>query len=59
MYGILCIRTGGSVLGAAEAYAKQDGKRMEFESKAEAEIVAQRYNDNVMSRNVHYQVRPL
>ena len=59
MYGIWCTRSRASVLGAAESWVKQGGKRLEFEDKAEAEIVSQRYNGAILTQHVHYQVRPL
>ncbi len=42
MWKILCTRSGGK-LGFGQGYAKKDGKEMIFDSKEEAQAVAERW----------------
>jgi hypothetical protein len=54
-YGIIASRSGGSMFGAATAWAKRDGKVMLFASLAEAEAEAARLNGKLRSSNVSYR----
>ena len=55
VYGVWAIRSGSSIFGHAEAWCKDHGKVIEFESKAEAEKYAAERNAETSS-NCHYHV---
>lgn len=58
-YGIRCIRSAGSVFGAAVALSKDaDGKVEKFESKDEAQRVCDDYNRH-RTPNLSYVVVPI
>ena len=56
-YGVWAVRSGSSIFGHAEAWCKDHGKVIEFESRAEAEKYASERNKET-SYNCHYYVRP-
>ncbi|MBQ6412511.1 MAG: DUF4316 domain-containing protein [Ruminococcus sp.] len=55
VYGVWAVRSGSSMFGHAEAWCKDHGKVIEFESKAEAEKYAAERNAET-SLNCHYHV---
>lgn len=55
VYGVWAIRSGNSIFGHAEAWCKDHGKVIEFESKTEAEKYAAERNAETSS-NCHYHV---
>ena len=57
VYGVWAVRSGNSIFGYAEAWCKDHGKVIEFESRAEAEKYASERNKET-SYNCHYYVRP-
>jgi len=58
-YGIWAVRSGGSVMGHAEAWSKRDGVPEVFTSKAEAEAQAGQYNKSTASVHVRYFVKEM
>lgn len=58
-YGIWAVRSGNSVLGAAEAWSKRDGIPEVFTTKEDAARQAAQYNQNTSSVNVRYSVREM
>ena len=57
VYGVWAVRSGNSIFGHAEAWCKDHGKVIEFESRAEAEKYAAERNKET-TFNCHYYVRP-
>lgn len=53
-FGIWAVRSSASICGAAQAWAKKDGKPMQFDTYEEAASVAESYNRECHSINVHY-----
>lgn len=58
-FGIWCVRTAGSVLGPAETWLTQKGKRVEFDTPEEATTAAELLNKDVTSTNLAYSVKEL
>lgn len=52
-YGVWAVRSGASIFGHAEAWCKEDGKPLEFDSREAAEAYAREMNSKT-STNVHY-----
>ena len=52
-YGVWAVRSGASIFGHAEAWCKEDGKPLEFDSREAAEAYAKEMNSKT-SANVHY-----
>ena len=57
VYGVWAVRSGNSIFGHAEAWCKDHGKVIEFESRATAEKYAAERNKET-TFNCHYYVRP-
>lgn len=57
VYGVWAVRRSASIFGHAEAWCKENGRTLEFESRKDAEIYAQNANAETASANVHYYVR--
>ena len=55
-YGVWAVRSGASIFGHAEAWCKEDGKPLEFDSREAAEAYAREMNSKT-STNVHYSHR--
>lgn len=53
VYGVWAVRSGNSMFGPAQAWCKDNGKVIEFESKADAEKYAAKRNAETTS-NCHY-----
>ena len=56
VYGVWAVRSGNSIFGYAEAWCKDHGKVIEFESRAAAERYAAERNKET-TFNCHYYVR--
>ena len=52
-YGIWAVRSGASIFGHAEAWCKEDGKPLEFNTREAAEAYAREMNSKTTA-NVHY-----
>lgn len=52
-YGVWAVRSGASIFGHAEAWCKEDGKPLEFDSRKAAEVYAREMNSKTTA-NVHY-----
>ena len=52
-YGVWAVRGSGSVFGAAQAWCKEDGKPLEFDTREAAESYAREMNQKTTA-NVHY-----
>ena len=52
-YGVWAVRSGASIFGHAEAWCKEDGKPLEFDTREAAEAYARKMN-NKTTANVHY-----
>ena len=52
-YGVWAVRSGASIFGHAEAWCKEDGKPLEFDTREAAEAYAREMNSKT-STNVHY-----
>lgn len=57
MYGVWAVRKAVSIFGHAEAWCKENGRPLEFESRKDAEIYAEKANTGTASANVRYYVR--
>lgn len=55
-YGVWAVRSGASIFGYAESWCKEDGKPLEFDTKAAAEAYAREANRHTTA-NVQYFVR--
>lgn len=55
-YGVWAVRSGASFLGYAEAWCKENGKPLEFDSKEAALDYAEKASKHI-SVNVHYYVK--
>ncbi len=55
---VMAHRTAGSVLGAADAPCKQDGKILKFDTKGAAEAYRTSLTEGCKSANVFYTVEP-
>lgn len=53
VYGVWAVRSGASIFGHAEAWCKEDGKPLEFDSRETAEAYAREMNSKTTA-NVHY-----
>lgn len=58
IWGVRCYRSGGSIFGAAEAWAKRDGGRFEG-TEEEARAFARDLNESSFSSNVSYSAKPI
>lgn len=52
-YGVWVVRSGASIFGHAEAWCKEDGKPLEFDTREAAEAYAREMNSKTTA-NVHY-----
>ena len=52
-YGVWAVRSGASIFGHAEAWCKEDGKPLEFDTHGAAEAYAREMNIKTTA-NVHY-----
>ena len=52
-YGVWAVRSGASIFGHAEAWCKEDGKPLEFDTREAAEAYAREMNSKTTA-NVHY-----
>ena len=52
-YGVWAVRSGASIFGHAEAWCKEDGKPLEFDTRESAEAYAREMNSKTTA-NVHY-----
>lgn len=55
-YGVWAVRSSGSVFGHAEAWCKEDGKSLEFDSEEAARAYATELNSKT-TVNVHYYAK--
>ena len=55
-YGVWAVRGSGSVFGAAQAWCKEDGKPLEFDSEDAAKAYAAELNGKATA-NVRYYVK--
>lgn len=55
-YGVWAVRSGSSIFGHAEAWCKEDGKPLEFDTRAVAENYAKEANEHTTA-NVRYYVK--
>lgn len=55
-YGVWAVRGSGSIFGHAEAWCKEDGRPIEFDSEAAAKTYASELNGK-STANVHYYVK--
>lgn len=55
-YGVWAVRSAASIFGRAEAWCKEDGKPVEFDTLAAAEAYASDLNSHTTA-NVHYSAR--
>lgn len=55
-YGVWAVRRGSSIFGHAEAWCKEDGKTLEFDTRAAAENYAKEANEHTTA-NVRYYVK--
>lgn len=55
-YGIWAVRSAASIFGRAEAWCKEDGRPVEFDTLAAAEAYAKDLNSHTTA-NVHYSAR--
>lgn len=55
-YGVWAVRSAASIFGRAEAWCKEDGRPIEFDTLAEAEAYAKGLNSRTTA-NVHYSAR--
>ena len=53
VYGVWAVRSGASIFGHAEAWCKEDGKPLEFDTRKAAEAYAGEMNSRTTA-NVHY-----
>lgn len=53
-YGVWAVRSSGSICGAAQAWLKEDGRPLRFDTYAEADAAAEQYQKNCYSVNVNY-----
>ncbi|WP_270809991.1 hypothetical protein [Hungatella effluvii] len=53
-YGIWAVRSASSVGGAAQAWLKENGKPLQYDTYAEAADMAEYYNTECYSKNVNY-----
>ena len=58
-FGVWAVRSGGSILGPAEAWSKYNGIPLVFTDKCAAERQATQYNENTASRNVRYYAKEM
>ncbi len=56
-YGVWAVRGPGSIFGAAEAWCKDNGVPLEFDTDAEARAYAKKLNDGARTVNVRYYVK--
>ena len=47
-YGVWAVRSSTSIFGPAQSWCKENGKPLEFDSKADAENYAKEANDVVL-----------
>ena len=52
-YGVWAVRSGASIFGHAEAWCKENGKPLEFDTRETAEAYAREMNSKTTA-NVHY-----
>ncbi len=55
-YGVWAVRSAASIFGKAEAWCKEDGRPIEFDTPAAAEAYAKDLNSRTTA-NVHYSAR--
>lgn len=56
IYGVWAVRSAASIFGRAEAWCKEDGRPIEFDSLAAAETYARELNSHTTA-NIHYAAR--
>ena len=56
-YGVWAVRSSTSIFGPAQSWCKENGKPLEFDSKADAENYAKEANEHTTA-NVRYYVTP-
>jgi hypothetical protein len=56
-WGIWCVRTSGSILGAAECWANNNGVIRRFVTEKEAKEAAENWNKKLTTSNVYYYAR--
>ena len=57
-YGVWAVRSSTSIFGPAQSWCKENGKPLEFDSKADAENYAKEANEHTTA-NVRYYVKEL
>ena len=55
-YGVWAVRSSTSIFGPAQSWCKENGKPLEFDSKADAENYAKEANEHTTA-NVRYYVK--
>lgn len=58
-YGIWADRSSDSIFGKASRWAKHKGDRLAFESKEEAQAIADHFNNQIRTANVKYSCKQI
>lgn len=58
-YGVWAVRSAASMFGAAQAWCKDNGRPIQFDTMAQADAYAKELNSTLRTGNVHYYAKEM